>query len=158
MRTLVYQVRYAGYHVSFYLWLIGFALKHCKFPKYYDQDCRSVMAIYCALYNSQRCLFIGWETAFAQSVMLDSWNFAALTFNSIIVFSHCSWYFFTFNRSSCPLLYSFPFLKILVSLSIHFYKVNMFLWEAFGQKCSVKKVFLEIWQNRQENNCVRVSF
>ena len=113
--------------------------------------------VYCTTVCT-RCLFIGWETAFSQSVMLDSWNFAALTFNSIIVFSYCSWYFFTFNRSSCPLLYSFPFLKILVSLSIHFYKVNMFLWEAFGQKCSVKKVFLEIWQNRQENNCVRVSF
>ena len=149
---------YTRYHVSFPLWLIGSVLKHCKVPKYYDQDCRSVMSIYCVLCNSRRCLFIGWETAFAQNVMLDSWNFAALTFNSIIVFSYCSWYFFTFNRSSCPLLYSFPFLKILVSLSMHFYKMDMFLQEAFGQRCSVKKAFLEIWQNSQENTCVRVSF
>ena len=123
---------YTRYHVSFPLWLIGSVLKHCKVPKYYDQDCRSVMSIYCVLCNSRRCLFIGCETAFAQNVMLDSWNFAALTFNSIIVFSYCSWYFFTFNRSSCPLLYSFPFLKILVSLSMHFYKMDMFLQEAFG--------------------------
>ena len=149
---------YTRYHVSFPLWLIGSVLKHCKVPKYYDQDCRSVMSIYCVLCNSRRCLFIGCETAFAQNVMLDSWNFAALTFNSIIVFSYCSWYFFTFNRSSCPLLYSFPFLKILVSLSMHFYKMDMFLQEAFGQRCSVKKAFLEIWQNSQENTCVRVSF
>ena len=149
---------YTRYHVSFSLWLIGSVLKHCKVPKYYDQDCRSVMSIYCVLCNSRRCLFIGCETAFAQNVMLDSWNFAALTFNSIIVFSYCSWYFFTFNRSSCPLLYSFPFLKILVSLSMHFYKMDMFLQEAFGQRCSVKKAFLEIWQNSQENTCVRVSF
>ena len=149
---------YTRYHVSFPLWLIGSVLKHCKVPKYYDQDCRSVMSIYCVLCNSRRCLFIGCETAFAQNVILDSWNFAALTFNSIIVFSYCSWYFFTFNRSSCPLLYSFPFLKILVSLSMHFYKMDMFLQEAFGQRCSVKKAFLEIWQNSQENTCVRVSF
>ena len=149
---------YTRYHDSFPLWLIGSVLKHCKVPKYYDQDCRSVMSIYCVLCNSRRCLFIGCKTAFAQNVMLDSWDFAALTFNSIIVFSYCSWYFFTFNRSSCPLLYSFPFLKILVSLSMHFYKMDMFLQEAFGQRCSVKKAFLEIWQNSQENTCVRVSF
>ena len=41
MRQLVYQVCYARYNVSFYLWLIGSVLKHCKFPKYYEQDCRT---------------------------------------------------------------------------------------------------------------------
>ena len=30
-------------HVSFYLWLIRSLLKHCKVPKYYDQDCRSTL-------------------------------------------------------------------------------------------------------------------
>ena len=30
--------------------------------------------------------------------------------------------------------------------------------EAVAQSCSVKKVFLEISQNSQENTCVRVSF
>ena len=30
--------------------------------------------------------------------------------------------------------------------------------EAVAQRCSVKKVFLEIWQNSQENTCARVSF
>ena len=30
--------------------------------------------------------------------------------------------------------------------------------EAFAQRCSVKKVFLEISQNSQENTCARVSF
>ena len=34
------QVCRTGYHVSFYLWLIGSVLKHCKVPKYFDQDCR----------------------------------------------------------------------------------------------------------------------
>ena len=31
--------KFARCHVSFYLWLIGSALKNCKIPKYYDQDC-----------------------------------------------------------------------------------------------------------------------
>ena len=35
----MYQVCYTRYHVSFYLWLIGSVLKHCKVPKYYEQDC-----------------------------------------------------------------------------------------------------------------------
>ena len=39
MRQLVYQVCYTRYHVWFYLWLIGYVLKHCKVPKYYDQGC-----------------------------------------------------------------------------------------------------------------------
>ena len=30
--------------------------------------------------------------------------------------------------------------------------------EAVAQRCSVKKVFLEISQNSQENTCARVSF
>ena len=30
--------------------------------------------------------------------------------------------------------------------------------EAVVRRCSVKKVFLEIWLNCQENNCARVSF
>ena len=30
--------------------------------------------------------------------------------------------------------------------------------EAVSQKCSVKKLFLEISQNSQENTCARVSF
>ena len=30
--------------------------------------------------------------------------------------------------------------------------------EAVAQKCSVKKMFLEILQNSQENTCARVSF
>ena len=34
----------------------------------------------------------------------------------------------------------------------------MHFLEAVGQRCSVKKVFLGIWQNSQENTCVRVSF
>ena len=37
---------------------------------------------------------------------------------------------------------------------------SLFLFhiEAVVQKCSVKKVFLKLLQNSQENTCVRVSF
>ena len=45
VRHLVHQVSYTRYHVSFYLWLIGSVLEHCKVPKYYDQDCRSLFHI-----------------------------------------------------------------------------------------------------------------
>ena len=37
------------------------------------------------------------------------------------------------------------------------YTFSIFI-EAVVQRCSVKKVFLEISQNSQENNCARVSF
>ena len=33
-----------------------------------------------------------------------------------------------------------------------------FFSEAVAQRCSVKKVFLEISQNSQENTCARISF
>ena len=36
----VYQVCYTRYEASFYLQWIGYVLKYCKVPKYYDQDCR----------------------------------------------------------------------------------------------------------------------
>ena len=39
---LVCQVCYTRYHVPFDLWLIGSVLKHCKVPKYYDQDCLKI--------------------------------------------------------------------------------------------------------------------
>ena len=38
MRQLVYQVCCTRYQVSFYLWRLGPVLKHCKVPKYYNQD------------------------------------------------------------------------------------------------------------------------
>ena len=34
----------------------------------------------------------------------------------------------------------------------------VYLSEAVARRCSVKKVFLEISQNPQENTCARVSF
>ena len=44
--------------------------------------------------------------------------------------------------------------SIFISISIFFYKTT----EAVAQRCSVKKVFLEISQNSQENTCARISF
>ena len=61
-RQLVYQVCYNRYHVSLYLWLVGSVLKHCKVPKYYDQDRRFRMFISNVYYKRKRlqslnCLF-----------------------------------------------------------------------------------------------------
>ena len=36
----MYQVCYARYQVSFYLWWFRPKLNYQKVPKYYDQDCR----------------------------------------------------------------------------------------------------------------------
>ena len=36
--------------------------------------------------------------------------------------------------------------------------INLVATEAVAQRCSVKKMFLEISQNSQENTCARVSF
>ena len=44
-----YQVCYTRYHVSFYLWLIGSVLKHCKVPKYYEQDCLKIFFLISAV-------------------------------------------------------------------------------------------------------------
>ena len=38
-RQLVDQVCCSRYHVSLYWCLTGSVLRHCKIPKYYDQDC-----------------------------------------------------------------------------------------------------------------------
>ena len=46
MRQHVCQVCYTRYQVSFYLWGIESALKYCKVPKYYDQDCGLFSRIY----------------------------------------------------------------------------------------------------------------
>ena len=54
----------------------------------------------------------------------------------------------------------FAFPKILYKLSSNF-KPGMlpeYESEVVAQRCSVKKVLLEILQNSQENTCARVSF
>ena len=47
---------------------------------------------------------------------------------------------------------------IKVSKLLVFAMFSFFITEAVTQRCSVKKVFLEISQNLQEKTCVRVSF
>ena len=49
----------------------------------------------------------------------------------------------------------FNFYKFLV---FEFLMKNMYATEAFVRNCSVKKMFLEISQNSQENTCARVPF
>ena len=49
-------------------------------------------------------------------------------------------------------------LKEIVTITWKASKVVFVFWEAVVQRCSVKKMLLEISQNSQENNCARVSF
>ena len=44
------------------------------------------------------------------------------------------------------------------TLSESKYSISNIKTEAASQRCSAKKVFLEILQNSQENTCARVSF
>ena len=53
----MYQVCYTRYHVSFYLWLIGSVLKHCKVPKYYDHDCRFVFLYVDSKFDVPKCKY-----------------------------------------------------------------------------------------------------
>ena len=46
----------------------------------------------------------------------------------------------------------------MIEISICFNLLPSSNIETVAQRCSVKKVFLEIWQNSQENTCVRVAF
>ena len=47
---------------------------------------------------------------------------------------------------------------ILGGIGLHLNTVNPSTTEAVVQRCSVKKVFLKISQNSQENICARISF
>ena len=51
------------------------------------------------------------------------------------------------------LCYVFYFLNHLTQIALFF-----FFSEAVSQRCSIKKLFLEILQNSQENTCAMVSF
>ena len=54
---------------------------------------------------------------------------------------------------------TFPdLLKTLFICRLYYLVVCTINKEAVTQRCSVKKVFLEISQNSQENTCARVSF
>ena len=60
MRQLVYQVCYARYQVSLYLWWFRPELNYLKMSKYYDQDCStpaaSKMKPFVTKFNS--CVYI----------------------------------------------------------------------------------------------------
>ena len=54
-----------------------------------------------------------------------------------------------------PKPYSEPSQKLMIERSLFLETVHL---ETVTQRCSVKKAFLEISQNSQENTCARVSF
>ena len=56
-REATHRVCYTRYHVPFYLWLIGCVLKHCKVPKYCDQDC-SIYLEFLKQYPLKHCNFV----------------------------------------------------------------------------------------------------
>ena len=55
-----------------------------------------------------------------------------------------------------PLMFRWEFCKTFGIDKLSNFK--LYVTEAFAQRCSVKKLFLEISQNSQENTCARASF
>ena len=81
------------------------------------------------------------------SVYLDSYNMLAVLWD----FSDCN-----YCKESSFVVHQLQHKNHLKVLSCHNLRnVNQ---EAVARRCSVKKVFLEISQNSQENTCVRVFF
>ena len=74
------------------------------------------------------------------------WGFPKKIKSAIIIVNYY-WLLFIFLSS--------PYTKKKSSIDIFQF---LEVLEAVVQKCSVKKVFLEIAQNSQENTCARVSF
>ena len=55
-------------------------------------------------------------------------------------------------------IFFFTFLKYSLFTPFKAFSSYSFIWKAVAQRCSVKKVFLEISQNSQGNTSARVSF
>ena len=53
---------------------------------------------------------------------------------------------------------TFPSYQFSQRIILIIFQMKIVATEAVAQRCSVKKVFLEILQNSQENTCARVSF
>ena len=68
-----------------------------------------------------------------------------------------SWYILLFFNSEFQCGTKLIVHKIYISKLLLWNNCNIVI-EAVTWRCSVKKVFLEIWQNSQENTCARVSF
>ena len=66
--THIYQACYTRDHVSFYLWLIGSVLKHCKVPKYYGQACLKIWLLISKLSINIQIL---WKNAHLVQIVLS---------------------------------------------------------------------------------------
>ena len=74
---LVYQVCYTRYHVLFYLLLIRSVLKHCKVPKYYNQDCLKIFFLLSELpmmiqISGKKCSFGSKKLVLAKKIPISN--------------------------------------------------------------------------------------
>ena len=76
----------------------------------------------------------------------------------IVRFTDCDVKNFEINFSFLIRPFSYKILNILTTKMAFKMKEKVLLIEAVVQRCSMKKVFLEISQNSQENICAGVSF
>ena len=97
-------------------------------------------------------------------ILRTSKIFQIRSFFLVSLFTFCDWYFgvahktnyFTWLSAVCPSRFCMYF--CFCQKSRLFMHVKQWRYRSSQWRCSVKKVFLEISQNSQENSCARVSF
>ena len=109
MRQLVYQVCSTRYQASFYLWQLGPVLKHCKVPKYYDQDCSCYWSteIFSHIFKNITCpqwmkYIQRWYSTFLNKSEISSGNIVLLPLT--LMWSKCQ---------ALPSVLSFVFQRVL---------------------------------------------
>ena len=97
----MYHVWDTRYHVPFYLWLIGSVLRHCKVPKYYDQDCSSTLTPDSLLFFKQLSCVVISIGCTKDNACLELWLIwlCATTIPSVPLYSS-PWPLFFFNKFS----------------------------------------------------------
>ena len=97
-------------------------------------------------------------------ILRTSKIFQIRSFFLVSLFTFCDWYFgvahktnyFTWLSAVCPSRFCMYF--CFCQKSRLFMHVKQWRYRSSQWRCSVKKLFLEISQNSQENSCARVSF
>ena len=148
MRQLLYQVCYTRYQVSFYLWWIGYVLKYCKVPKYYDQDCRLNRFFCPLLYNSFLFLFLffialvknmnRWTERFAHTYVLYELSmekFKNSLHNYLLTFKHIA---FSKNKNTIHISFWFQneTLETILPFRLfpmYFVAIRIYIWRTFTQ-------------------------
>ena len=108
----------------------------------------------------QRCFFVKIARFLRKSILLEQLRWLLLR-RLKKIHLHSEQKYTDFQRKIIQIA-SYHSLSLSLSLSLYFFTIGNYNkkipQEAVAQRCSVKRVILEIVQNSQENTCARVSF